>query len=753
MSIGIVLLFITVILIYGYIYKIPIICYGCETQEGLSALFFQCVIDTSKDSEMCRISTSIENASSEVGKIGGKITGAIRHEFGKLPATIQVAYDNVMKVITDIITFIKTNMEFMGQKIGGFVNDAYEKAKKAIITTWEEFYHVLIDPIVNFIDFAVIQPIKKAIDAVKQLQALIKKSLVGAYNQVTGQLIDLKDKLVNVIADLPKNILNFLNLVIKLINNAIKESVKAINNVVNILVDNTNNAIGIMANGIDGATGGVTEASKLVAKEIENTVNKVVTGINLATVEPLNQFMGPQEGGRQNTISNLLTNGLIKPINEATNGLAGTINKAVNPILNVTRKTVDGINTVIELKIPKVEIPEVKTEPIDLKFATVPSVKFTSGFTLIPESRLLPNVSRISIDGIQDVNVNINKISDINVGLPQPLKKVDNVTISTDYSIPKVAKKPGEQYIEIKRDPIPQKDETIGPIDERGVQQLADNIREGINVPFRIVNQKIQFIYDVTMGPIDEVVNNLNALITGIEDSIKYLFSKYLNLDYLRHVWNELKNKSKEVLNSVIKIVYDNMVKPMFVIIYDIKDRFLEMIDKALQVVIKLYTDIKESLIKLFNKVSEVIYEASKMIGKVGAFLLFFTWAQYLDKIVIPIKGIPITTKVNFALLFAVAFGYIYAKVYFIGLYDIFPYLAALVIILLLFGGYKLNNPTPDEVVVDFNVYEKLPEEIKESYKDVGPYRKVQQIEYKQPVEKLKGGQYDDNYQEFNQLA
>jgi phage-related protein len=752
MSIGIVLLFISVILIYGYIYKIPIICYGCETQEGLSALFFQCVIDTSKDSEMCRISTTIDNVATEVGKVGGKITGAIAHELGKLPATIQVAYDNVMKVITDILTFIKTNMTFLKEQIVGFIDNAYNKVKNAIITTWEGFYNAIIEPIVNFVDSSIIQPIKKAIQAVKDLQALVKKSIVSAYNQVTGHVSTLKEQLINVIADLPKHIVAFINIVIDLINEAIKGSIEGINTAINVLVDGSNEAIGGMAKGVDGATSGVTDASKKTAKGIEDAVNAVVTGINASTVTPLNQFIGPQAGGSKNTISNLLTDGFVRPLNTATSGLTDTINKAVNPILEVTRKAATGINQVIDLRLQKVEIPAVQTQPIDLKFATVPAVTLTSGFTLIPETKLLPNVPQIPINNIQNVNVKIENIPDINVGLPEPLKKVDRVTIPTDYSVPSVSKKPGEQYIAVKRDPVPQANK-IPHTSEEGVAKLGDNIRQGVNAPIEFVNEKIQDIYNATMGPIDEVVNSLTALVNGIEQSIRYLFSKYLNLDHLRFIWTEMIVKGKALLCDIIKIIYDNIVNPMFVIIYDIRDRFLELVDKALQVVIKLYKDVKASLIFLFNKVSVVIFEAAKIIAKVGGYLIFFTWAQYLDKIAIPIKGIPITTKINFALLFVAAFGYIYAKVYFIGIYDIFPYLAALVVMLLLFGGYKLNNPTPDEVVVDFNVYDELPEEIKESYKDVEPYRKIQQIEYKQPVEKLKGGQYDDNYQEFDQLA
>lgn len=753
MSIGIVLLFISVILIYGYIYKIPIICYGCETQEGLSALFFQCVIDTSKDSEMCRISTTIDNISGEVGKVGGKITGAITHELGKLPATIQVAYDNVMKVITDILTFIKTNMLFLKDQIVGFIDEAYKKVQTAIITTWEGFYNAIIEPIVNFIDSSIIKPILKAIQALKDLQALIKRSIVGAYNQVTGQVIWLKDQLINVIADLPKHILAFVNIIIDLINKAIEGTVKGINTAINFIVDGSNEAIGTMAKGVDGATGGVTQASKDTAKGIETAINEVVKGINASTVIPLNQFIGPQEGGRKNTISTILTDGFVKPLNTATGGLTKTINNAVNPILGVTREAAKGINQITDVKLPNISIPAVKTEPIDLKFATVPSVTLTSGFTLIPETPLLPFVPKIPINDVKDVNVKIDTIGDISVGLPQPLKKVDNVTIPTDYSIPSVAKKPGEQYIQVKRDPVPQMDPKIQPVSEEGVKDLGKTIREGVNAPIKLVNEKIQDIYNVTMGPIDDVVNSLTALVTGIEQSVRYLFSKYLNIDYLKYIWSEIKNKGKELLCSVIKIIYDNIVNPMFVIIYDIKDRFLEMVDKALQVVIKLYKDVKASLIFLFNKVSEVIYEAAKIIAKVGGYFLFFTWANYVDKIAIPIKGIPVTTKINFALLFVAAFVYVYVKVYFVGLYDILPYMVALTVMLLIFGGYKLNNPTPDEIVVDFNVYDELPTEIQEGYKDVGPYKKVQQIEYKQPVEKLKGGQYDDNYQEFDQLA
>lgn len=733
MNITLIILFLVAILVYGYIYKIPIICYGCETPEGVTSMFFKCIIDTTKDSEMCKISQKVDSIVEDIADAGSKVTGAIVSEVGKLPETIKNAYDNVYQIIQDIVRFILDNINNLSKVIQGFMTSAFNEIKNVSITRIQDLYTLVITPLLDYITKYVTEPIFLAIKKITEFKDFIKDSITSAYTQMTNQVIDIKDKLVNVITRIPEFIELAINKIIWLINESVEKTVNGLNKGIGGILDATDKTIDTLAGTLNKATGGVADASKEVAKAVEFSVNQTIGFINDKTIDNINKMLDP--GMR--ILSEELTKVLVNPLNEVTSGMAKTTNDAINPIIGTINKTSEGINKVIEFKIPKVTLPTLQIPGVGLPFnINIPPVTIINETQIVPETRILPGVN--NINPVNPINVSVPKIQPITINPPKKLERIGNVTIPINYNIPTVGppgNNPPGQYITLPNNQ--DRNQIIPPakkIEDVDLDPAMQTLKNAMLMPIDFFSSKIQAIYDQTMGPINKVIEYLTSLYCAIKANIVYLFRTYVNKEYLFYIMGEIKRTGSIIVQDALNIMNIYVINPAIQIFNDIKAKLMGYIEIVIDIIKKLFQDVKVLLYALFEKVSALIYDAGKFIIKMGGYFTFFTTANFIDRVVIPIKGIPKTTKLTFVMVMILSFIYIYVKFYYDGFVKIAPYLLVAVAILLVSGRYMKNNQ-------NINVFENGEIEYKED-------QETSYIEEESYIEEIPEGE-EELYENF----
>lgn len=695
--------------VYGYIYKIPLVCYGCESPSGVSAMFFKCIIDTSKDSELCKISKNIDNLPAQIVDAGQRITTAIVQEVTEnIPATIDVAYNNLLREIQKIVDLIMSNIDNFKLKVMEFIQIAYEEVANVVIKTKDDLYKFLIQPIIKFITDYITTPIGLLIAKLIEFKDLIARSIETASLEVTGVVVKLRDNLITAIASIPKYLEEFLNVIIDIINTTTEGTVDGVNTAMSEVVKGTNTAVGGLATGVNASTAGITAASKAVAKSIETGVNGMITGINKGVILGINTSLTEST----NALKTALNDGVIKPLNISTRGMSNAVNSSINPIVGVVNKTVDGVNSIRNISLPKLEIPRLTIPEVDLKITKIPETLIINNTLITPE--LKPFLNMPPMANANPINVSIPTINDINIPYPKKIEDVQGVTFDLNYSIPEI-KGPDpsdpKKFISIKPDLIPKPPAIMGGTPRDGKKNLFQMNKGGflpqlkldpvvtvvtneLKKPITEATNFITNIYNKTMEPINKIIQDLTGLSETIKASLNYLFEKFLNMKYFWMMIDEIKKGVNYTYEQVIIIITEKVITPVYNLLMTLKEQLMKQINNVIKIIQGFFEEILSKLQELFGRVAEVLYETGKVVVSSAGYFLFYNVASTVDKIPLPVN---VTAKMNIIILTIVFFVYILIEYYLYRIYDFMPYI--LTGILLLIGmSYTFINSSDNKI-------------------------------------------------------
>lgn len=698
-----------ILAVYGYIYKIPLVCYGCESPSGVSAMFFKCIVDTSKDSELCKISKNIDNLPGQIVDAGQRITTAIVQEVTEnIPATITVAYNNVLNEIKKIVKIIMDNLDNFKSKVMEFIQIAYEEVADVVIKTKDGLYKFLIEPIVKFITEYITTPIGFLISKLIEFKDLIATSIETASREVTGVIVNLRDNLIKAISFIPKYIEEFLNIIIDIINVTTEGTIDGVNTGMFEIVKGTNVAVGGIVTGVNATSAGMTTASKAVAKSIETGVNGMITGINKGVILGINTSLTAST----DALKASLNEGVIKPLNLSTKGMSTAVNSSINPIVDVVNKSIGGMNNLKNVTFPRLEIPQLTIPEVDLKITRIPETLIINKTLITPELKPFQNMPPMA--NANPINVSIPPISDVNIPYPKKIEDVQGVTFDLNYNIPEIKSadpKDPKNFISVKPDLIPKPPAIMGGTPRDGKKNLFQMNKGGflpqlsldpvvttvtneLKKPITEATRFITNIYDKTMEPINKIIQDLVALSETIKSSIRFLFDKFLNLKYFWMMIDEITKGVNYTYQQVINIITEKVISPVYDLLMGLKNQLMKQINNVVKIIQGFFEEILSKLQELFGRVGEVLYETGKIVVNSAGYFLFYNVASSIDKIPLPVN---VTAKMNIIILTVVFFIYILIEYYLYRIYDFMPYI--LTGIALLIGmSYTFVNNNDDKI-------------------------------------------------------
>ena len=485
LRIVLVLVVVTVISIIIYKYKLPLICYGCESPEGFSKYIFRCVNDTSQDSDLCKISNAIDQGTEGISKEFDKITIISRSVFKQLsqdiPDTIKNALSNIINEISGLISSLTVDITNLPENFIKFLNNAYSSMPEIYIKTRDELYTVVLKPIMDFLSEGIIKGISAIITQLMSFKQIVSDAISNTISKVTGVFVDLKNEIIKPLENLPKSLEAFINQIIHFLNDFAKGGAAITRKSIGTIVDGINEAIkkiigflndfakggakitrdsiGTVVNGIStavndtisgintvvkGATGATRTAVHGAIDGIElgvnTTVSGTVTGIETSVntiVKGINDTVKGATGATRTAVHGVVggietaVNDTVGGINTATSGISSGLTTAVNPIVGVVNDVVGGVNKVIDVKVPALKLPKIEFPA--LNFGTLGS---TSKVTVIEETQLVPEWTPFSsVTKAKTVNFGGITIPSINkVTITKPT--IDDPKAISDISIP-----------------------------------------------------------------------------------------------------------------------------------------------------------------------------------------------------------------------------------------------------------------------------------------------------------------------------
>jgi hypothetical protein len=266
-------------------FKLPIVCYGCETPQGISKHIFRCINDTTENSEMCKVSRSIDRAIDQSAEKVRVITKAVFDELTiSIPNAIKNTLNDLLDKISGLGNDIKNTIIDLYSKFTGFLSNTFTQIKSVVIKTLDQFYATIIKPIMDFISVQIVQPITQAIAMIVSFKEVVKIAITNAIRDVTGVMTSFTSKIIEPIMQIPKGIEYFINLLIRGLNTMVKGGVDVLNTSINGLLTGVEVIVNAITGGINkvisGLTSGINTAVNAVSQPIVNVINEILKFYN-----------------------------------------------------------------------------------------------------------------------------------------------------------------------------------------------------------------------------------------------------------------------------------------------------------------------------------------------------------------------------------------------------------------------------------------------------------------------------------------
>lgn len=646
--------------VYALVYKIPIPCFGCQS-EGF---WYRCIMDTGEGTASCDAHKQVKHRFDQAGRIMDQagvymdefwdftkteLPGVIRDFIATLKDQILGLKDRMAEKINQIISFLRDKMDLFWSKI-----------KSVAVNTYEKFMEVVINPVIKFFVANLLKPVTVVFEKIMEFRELVWRVLSNAIDKLAnipigdfvGDVVDVFQKIPEAMDNLKGLLINMLNVIknktIGVVNTGIRESIQGIETSVNVLsggIDKGVNSIvgglnvvkdelvGNLNKSINGMAFGIETAVNTTTGGIETVVNKSVGGIT----DGINNSMDKVEKGVGKVMET--TNDVIKGAEIAVNTISCGINKALNKVGDGVNKVTEGVNTAVNKvispvnsivrivkRVRNVKVPVINKKPftwireprevknIDIDEVDLPQIP-AEKFGRIKESLNIPPIP------FDDIDIPSLDIPTVDIKAPKDIKEID----IPDISIPSVE-------IPVPRD-VEEEDFKLPSIDF-GFGFITDKVEK--------VKESIREIFETAMAPLYDGVATLIALVGSIISSAKHFFYNYLTWTAIKSRVSQLMGLAGEGLTLLKDLFMDEIVPAFIKLIKSMADPILDFVKTATDHTWRFMKKLGNNVGTVFNEAYKVITKITGVIAKgvfhTGLYVLGTTVERYTGWLPLPIS-------------------------------------------------------------------------------------------------------------------
>jgi len=656
-----------------YKYKLPILCYGCESPAGLSKYIFRCVVDSSKDSDLCKITDAIDTGNFEkmVGQIWNISYDAYTKITESLPETIKNAFNNITIRLYNLIPLVMEQITDFINNLEDIFSNIYKTMKNVVIKTSQQLIDVIIGPIMDKLMGMVVIPINLLINELVNFITILSTAIQNAVGDVSGIFINVKNKFSDVLLILPNSIEDLFNKLIDAVDTLARESV------------------GLLNKGIAPSVQGINTAIREISKGINTGIRETVKGLNTG--------IGGINTGLNKTVDGLNTaaDGIEGATNKVVDGLNTVVNGAVNPILGAVNKILEGWGTIRNASIPELKIPALKFPGIEWG-KVFPGAGTSGEKEILPETKIfpewkpfggLPAANPVSWNG-----VNINKV-DIGAIPPVSIPSIPGGG-PNDRIVPEITaipEKEGGKYID---DPpsIRKVAQPLNNLMNNFKSEVSKGISKATDPLYDAISKPIQEAYDKVMAPLISVIITLIQMYFSIYLMYYYiLFTFITNNDFIMKLMNELQKGGTIILSEIKDSLYNNIWLPIKNILEKTKDVVFKVYEEIKEIIFGVFKDILSDLTKLFGVITDVLYEVGGVLLKNIGYTIYYGLSKLID-IAIPLP-VQKTVKINLVVFVVLLYLIFQVKLY-LDNWMLTLTAAALLLIMALTFGSGETTPT-----------------------------------------------------------
>lgn len=328
--------------VYALVYKIPIPCFGCQ-KEGF---WYRCVMDTGEGTTSCDAYKQAENRAKTAGRIMDQAGVYMDNlwDFTKtdLPGVIADFIETLKKEIMGL----RHKMEEKFWQIMKFIQEKKmlfaSKIKEAVVTTYEKFLEVVINPVIKFFVNNLLQPVTKIFEKIAEFRNLVWKVLSDAIDKFAnvgigdfvGEVVDVFQKIPEAMSKIKPFVVEMINtlkrVTIGVVNTGLRESIKGTETSVNAVT-------GVVDDGVNLAVGGLNT----VKNELVSTLNSQINNMSSDIERIVNSTTGVIETSVNTTVGG---------VTDGINTSMDKVSKGVNKVIDTTNHAIGGaelaLNTV-----------------------------------------------------------------------------------------------------------------------------------------------------------------------------------------------------------------------------------------------------------------------------------------------------------------------------------------------------------------------------------------------------------------------
>lgn len=322
------LIVLIIVTAYVLIYKVPVPCYGCESET----IWYRCISGTGVGSSSCEAHKKVNNIVSK----GGDISSTLVEQGGVFFENLwEFTSEDLPQVIRDFVVQIKETLRNLkpaiAAKIQAVIKFLKDKAmliagkiKDVATSTYENYVKAVISPLISFVTNNVIRPMVFVVEKIIEFRKLVWDSLKNAVEAVTNLGIgSFVGNVVDIIKGIPDVLEDLRDLIIQLVNNIKKKIFTAVN-------------------------WGLESSTNLVNTSVNGMSNILESGLD-KSVDVVNTVVGGVEKGVGGIVSGI--NSSMNGVENVTNSLGNKVENAVNGIVNSINKVDEAVDRLADVKI------------------------------------------------------------------------------------------------------------------------------------------------------------------------------------------------------------------------------------------------------------------------------------------------------------------------------------------------------------------------------------------------------------------
>lgn len=381
-------------------FKLPIMCYGCDSPKGLSKYIFRCVVDTAQDSPFCKMTTNYNRkiSKSNTDEVNSLIFS--RQVFAELttniPATISDALLVIIQKIESVGNDIKSNLVNFSVNFKKYIDDTFNALQKELITSYNDFVTKAIIPILTWFITYIIDPINILVEYLLKFKQQIILSITNVSKNLAGPLLKINNSVVSDVKNISNGVTNLLKIFSTSVNS-------------NDVVKSANSFINNINNDVNSTTNSANTITNMISNGINDTINNIKSSLTkLENVNILGYHPFEISPPRNNTNENFTLNSPTQSIE---------MNTALNTIGTNMESTINIINSSINASIGDAFDP---LDKIIQEMLALISTFYTAIITSINNgdvNKLMSNMAREFENGVtfsygECINIIMNNLID-----------------------------------------------------------------------------------------------------------------------------------------------------------------------------------------------------------------------------------------------------------------------------------------------------------------------------------------------------